>query len=128
MAEWRKLAKAAILTDNRIDTQEVELLRDNFFADKKINLSELDFLQELRNDSKTAVKAFTELFIEAAKSHILADGVIGKSEANWLRKTIFADENAQIDELEKRLLEELKAEAKETSAEFDELYNDCMKK
>ncbi len=128
MAEWRKLAKAAILTDNRIDTQEVELLRDNFFTDEKINLSELDFLQELRNDSKTAVKAFTELFIEAAKSRILADGVIGKSEAKWLRKAIFADENAQVDEVETRLLEELKAEAKETSAEFDELYNECMNK
>ncbi len=43
MAEWRKLAKTAILTDNRIDTSEVNILRDNFFSDDKINQSELDF-------------------------------------------------------------------------------------
>jgi len=125
MADWRKLAKAAILTDNRIDTSEVNILRDNFFVDDKINQSELDFLQELRNESKSAVKAFDELFIEAAKSHLLADGMISKSEAKWLSKAIKADE--KIDDVEKRLLEELKAEAKETSPEFDELYAECMK-
>jgi hypothetical protein len=127
MAEWRKLAKAAILIDNRIDTREVELLHDNFLADNKISLSELDFLQELRKECKTAVKAFSEFFIEAAKSHILADGVIAKGEAKWLRKAILADGNAVVDDVEKRLLEELKAEAKKTSPEFDELYNECMK-
>ena len=127
MAEWRKLAKAAILIDNRIDTREVELLRENFWADKKINLSELDFLQELRKEGKTAVKAFSEFFIEAAKSHILSDGVIAKGEAKWLRKAILADDNAVVDDVEKRLLEELKAEAKKTSPEFDELYNECIK-
>lgn len=125
MADWRKLAKAAILTDNRIDTSEVNMLRDNFFGDDKINQSELDFLQELRSESKSAVKAFDELFIEAAKSHLLADGMISKSEAKWLSKAIKADE--KIDDVEKRLLEELKAEAKETSPEFDELYAECMK-
>jgi hypothetical protein len=126
MAEWRKLAKAAILIDNRIDTREVELLRENFLADNKINLSELDFLQELRKECKTAVKAFSEFFIEAAKSHILNDGVIAKGEAKWLRKAILADGNA-VDDVEKRLLEELKAFATKTSPEFDELYNECMK-
>lgn len=128
MAEWRKLAKAAILIDNRIDTREVELLRENFWADNKINLSELDFLQELRKECKTAVKAFSEFFIEAAKSHILSDGVIAKGETKWLRKAILADgKSTKVDEVEKRLLKELKAEAKKTSPEFDELYNECMK-
>ncbi|OQY55995.1 MAG: TerB family tellurite resistance protein [Candidatus Parabeggiatoa sp. nov. 2] len=126
MAEWRKLAKAAILTDNRIDTREVDLLRENLFADGKINQSELDFMQELRNDCKTSVKAFTELYIEAAKSHLLVEGVIGNAQAKWLRKTITDDEKVKPDEVEKRLLEELKAEAKKTSPEFDELYNECM--
>jgi len=99
MAEWRKLAKTAILTDNRIDTSEVNILRDNFFSDDKINQSELDFLQELRSECKSAVKAFDELFIEAAKSHLLADGAISKSEAKWLSKAIKAD--GQVDDLEK---------------------------
>jgi hypothetical protein len=94
----------------------------------KINQSELDFLQELRHDCKTSVKAFIELYIEAAKSHLLVEGAIGKTQAKWLRKTFTDDEELKPDEVEKRLLEELKTEAKKTSPEFDELYNECLSK
>jgi len=127
MAEWRAVAKAAILAgNNHIDTREVNILREAFFATGgHISRSEIDFLQELRNESVSAVKIFDDLFVDVVKAHMLADGVIDDKEAKWLQEAIFAD--GEIDELEKRVLDTLKTEAKSTSPSFDTLYADVMK-
>jgi hypothetical protein len=125
MADWKKLAKEALLADGKIDTREVEILRRALFADDRIDKSELEFLADLRKSAKSTVKEFMKLFIEAVKNHILADGVITDTEAAWLRKTIFADNKVDADEIQ--LLKELKQSAKKTSPEFDKLYNECVK-
>jgi len=125
MADWKKLAKEALLADGKIDTREVEILRRSLFADDRIDKSELEFLADLRKSAKSTVKEFMKLFIEAVKNHILADGVITDTEAAWLRKTIFADNKVDADEIQ--LLKELKQAAKKTSPEFDKLYNECVK-
>ncbi len=125
MADWRKVAKIAILGDGHIDTREVNALRDSLFADGDINKSELEFLQEIRREAKSHVKVFMELFTDAVKAHVLADGKIDENETKWLRKAIFADN--EVDEDEKNLLKTLKSEAKSTCAEFDALYDECMK-
>jgi uncharacterized tellurite resistance protein B-like protein len=125
MADWKKLAKDALLADGKIDTREVEILRKSLFADARIDKSELEFLADLRKSAKSTVKEFMKLFIEAVKNHMLADGVITDTEAVWLRKTIFADNKVDADEIQ--LLKELKQSAKQTSPEFDKLYNECVK-
>ncbi|MCS7022395.1 MAG: hypothetical protein NZ703_10765 [Gemmataceae bacterium] len=125
MADWKKLAKEALLADGRIDTREVEILRRALFADQRIDKSELEFLAELRKSAKSAVKEFMKLFMDAVKNHMLADGVITDSEAAWLRKTIFADNKVDAEEIE--LLKALKQAAKQTSPEFDKLYAECVK-
>lgn len=123
MADWRKLSKAMTLADGRIDTKETAILRAELFADGKIDKSELEFLADLRNSAKSCVRDFIDLFIDGVKAHVLADGDISATEANWLRKAIFAD--TKVDEDEKRLLTELRAGAKKTSPEFDKLCQDC---
>jgi len=125
MADWRKLAKEALLADGRIDTREVEILRKALFADQRIDKSELEFLAELRKAAKSTVKEFMKLFTDAVKNHMQADGVITDSETAWLRKTIFADNKVDADEIQ--LLKELKQLAKQTSPEFDKLYAECVK-
>jgi uncharacterized tellurite resistance protein B-like protein len=130
MADWRKLAMAAILADGKIDDAEVKILRKELFADKKIDDEERDFLIELRNAAqKKAYRgqlrpAFEKLFFEAIENNVLADGVIDAEEAKWLQKLIFADK--KVDEGEKKFLERLKKGAKRTSPEFDALYAKCM--
>jgi uncharacterized tellurite resistance protein B-like protein len=124
MANWRKLAKDSLLADGKIDAKEVKILREELFADHKIDRSEVDFLQQLREEAAHTAKSFVELFIDAVKTHILADGKIDAAEAKWLRKTIFAD--GKVDENEKRLMKELKAGAKKTHSEFEKLYKECM--
>jgi uncharacterized tellurite resistance protein B-like protein len=125
MADWKKLAKAALLADGRIDTREVQILRQALFADQHIDKAELEFLADLRKSAQSTVKEFMKLFIDAVKKHMLADGVITDQEAAWLRKTIFADNKVDAEEIQ--LLKELKQQAKQTSPEFDKLYAECVK-
>ncbi len=125
MANWKNLAKAALLADGRIDTKETEIIRKEVFADDKIDKSELEFLADLRNSAESCVKAFTELFFESVRSHMLADDVISDTEAKWLRKEILADGKVDADEIQ--LLKDLKAQAKGTSPEFDKLYAEMVK-
>ena len=92
MADWRKLAMAAILADGKIDNTEVKLLRKELFADKKIDDEERDFLIALRNAAQKKayrgklLPAFEKLFFEAIENNVLADGVIDADEAKWLTK------------------------------------------
>lgn len=124
MADWRKVARAFALADGKIDTSEVGILRKELFADGQIDTDELEFLVDLRNTTKGNAREFTELFIEAVKANMLADGSLDAAEAAWLKKAIFAD--GSVDDDEKRLMKELKAGAKKTSPEFDALYKQCV--
>jgi uncharacterized tellurite resistance protein B-like protein len=124
MANWRKLAAAALLADGRIDDTETRIIRKELFADQKIDKEELEFLNELRNKAKKVASGFTKLFLDGVKNHMLADGVIDDAEARWLRKSIFADGKVDADEV--KLLKDLKRAAKKVSKEFDKLYNQCV--
>src|SRR5262245_23900198 len=95
MADWKKLAKRALLTDGRIDLKETALINEEIFKDDRVDKSELEFLFSLRKEAESCVAAFTELFFKAVKQHMLGDGVISATEAKWLRKMIFADGTLQ---------------------------------
>src|SRR5687768_12324017 len=101
MADWKKVSKRALLSDGRIDLKETTIIREEIFADERVDKSELEFLFALRKDAESCVQAFTELFFTAVKKHILADGAITATEAKWLRKMIFQD--GSIDEEERKL-------------------------
>jgi len=124
MADWRKLAKQALLADGRLDTREVELVRRELFADGRIDKSELEFLFELKRGAKSVVQAFNQLLNDALKSVILADGTISDAETKWLKKYVLAD--GKVDEDEKRFLRELKSSAKMMSQSFLELCAQCQ--
>ena len=125
MADWKKLAKAALLADGRIDTKEVEIIKKAILADGLVDKAELEFLADLRKSAESAVRVFTELFFRSVKSHMLQDGVISDNEAKWLRKVIFADK--QVDDDELQLLKDLKREAKHVGPEFQKLHDECVK-
>src|SRR5215467_4263788 len=99
MADWRKLAKAALLADGKIDDVEVKLLRKELFADGKIDADEVKFLIDLRNTAQKKAKAgnrrmnpkFEALFFKAIEANVLQDGKIDAAEARWLRGMLFAD-------------------------------------
>jgi uncharacterized tellurite resistance protein B-like protein len=134
MADWRKVALAAILADGVIDDAEIKVLKKELWADGKIDKKEVEFLIELRNQAQKKARArkeevsagFERLFFKAIEENVLADGNIDAKEARWLREMLYADK--KIDDNEKKFLGRLKKAAKKTSPAFDALYEECMKK
>jgi hypothetical protein len=132
MADFRKLALEAILADGKIDDDEVRVLQKELWADGKIVVKEVEFLIDLRNAAQKKAKAkktevnpkFEALFFKAIEQNVLRDGRISGREAKWLRKMLFAD--GKIDDNEKKLLNKIKKAATQTSAEFDQLYQECV--
>jgi hypothetical protein len=130
MADWRKLAMAAILADGKIDANEVKLLRKELFADKVIDNEERDFLIALRNTAQKKARggklspAFNKLFFSAIEANVLADGNIDAAEAKWLKSLIFAD--GKVDANEKKFLARLRKGARRTSPAFEALYAKCL--
>jgi len=125
MADWRKLAKVALLADGKIDDAEVAILRRHLFADKRIDRTELEFLFEAQKGARQAAPSFQRLLFEGVRTHILMDGKISADEAAWLKQWIFAD--GKVDDAEKKLLKELKLLADQTCPEFEALCAQCLR-
>jgi hypothetical protein len=134
MADWRKVALAAILADGTIDDAEVKMLKKELWADGKIDNEEVKFLIELRNQAQKKAKArkedvnpaFTKLFFNAIESNVLKDGKIDAGEAKWLRAMLFAD--GKIDADEAKFMASLNKKAKGKHADFEALYKECETK
>jgi hypothetical protein len=134
MADWKKVAIAAILGDGKIDESEVKMLRKHLWEDGKIDMEEVQFLIDLRNAAQKKARAarkpvnpkFEALFFKAIEQNVLKDGKIDAGEAKWLRKMLFAD--GKIDPGEKKFLIRLKKGAHKVSPDFEKLYEDCLGK
>jgi uncharacterized tellurite resistance protein B-like protein len=125
MSDLQKL-KAEVLADGRIDEAEVARLRGELYADGVIDKEEVEFLVTLRNEATTTCPAFEDFFYRAVKDYVLADGSIDATETSWLRGLLLAD--GIIDERERRLLRELRSEARQVSPEFQRLYDEFLKR
>lgn len=124
MLELRRMEQD-ILAKGKVDTHELELLRGQLYAEGKIGRPQADFLVELHKRVPHLTPAFEHFFYQAVKDHILADGRIDAEEADWLRRLLFAD--GKIDDQERKLLHQLKGEAKQVSREFEVLFEESMK-
>jgi uncharacterized membrane protein YebE (DUF533 family) len=132
MADWRRIALAALLADGKIDDAEVKVLKKELWADGKIDIKEVQFLVELRaaaqKKARSAKEAlnpkFEQVFFKAIEENVMRDGKIDAKEANWLRSLFFADK--KIDDHEKKFLTRIKKAARSTSPAFDQLYQECM--
>src|SRR5262245_52096611 len=112
--EWRSVCMDALLADGVIDAKEVKILKK---ALKKkeggIHPEGMTFLVDLRAVATKKAKArkerlrpaFETYFMKSVEEHIMKDGDITGYEADWLRKTFFADK--RIDAREWRLIQEL---------------------
>ena len=125
MANWRQLALSALLADGVIDEREVEILRKEFFADRRIDRAEMEFLLEARKKAQSYVPSFEKLVFECLRSVILADDSISAQETEWIRQYIFAD--GKVDADEKYWVKEIKVLADRVCPEFLALFDECMK-
>lgn len=91
MANWLNLAKAALLADGQIDDRKTAALRQELFADKRIERSELDLLLSARKEARSVCPAYEKLVRDAIRTSLLADGKVSADEVAWLKGWIFAD-------------------------------------
>lgn len=124
MQQLQEIEKA-ILATGKVNGPELEALRTQLYTHGKIDRSQADFLVELHKRVQHRTPAFEQFFYQAIKDHILADGRIDAEEAGWLRRLLYAD--GKIDDEERRLLHEIKGEAKHLSREFEALFGESMK-
>ncbi len=112
--------EAAVLADGVIDDDEITQIKTVIYgsgggAGEGVDRAEADFLFRL-NDAVTGnnnTAAWQTLFVEAISKHVLEDdespGAIDNDEATWLLAKI--DGDGQIDDTEKALLANIKANA-----------------
>ena len=108
--------KKDLLADGIIDAGEVKELEEVLYADGVIDKDEADFLFELNNavSGKANAPEWKEFFVKAITSFVLDDeqsnGEVDDDEAKYLYDQIKGD--GQIDDIEKALLENIKAKSK----------------
>ncbi len=115
----------AIAANGKVESKELEVLRQTLYSNGKITRAAADLLVELFKRVERRSPAFEQFFYRAVKDHLLADGRIGAAETAWLRQMLFAD--GKIDDEERKFLRQLKGEAKHVSSDFDRLFAECMK-
>lgn len=68
MADWRAVAKAAILGDGHVSQKEVAILRKAILEDGHISKPEAALLLEIKKEAKSSVKALDDLIAECGLS------------------------------------------------------------
>jgi len=115
MANFEELKKE-LLADGIIDADEVKKLEAIIFEDGVVDKEEADFLFELNNavSGKENAPEWKDFFVKAMTSFVLDDeasnGEVDDEEAKYLYDQIKGD--GQIDDIEKALLENIKAKSK----------------
>lgn len=108
--------KKDLLADGVIDAAEVKELEAVLYEDGVIDKDEADFLFELNNavSGKANAPEWKDFFVKAISSFVLEDetspGEIDDEEAKYLYDQIKGD--GQIDDIEKALIENIKAKSK----------------
>ena len=108
--------KKELLADGIIDREEVKTIKSVIYEDGKIDKDEADFLFELNDavSGKDNAPEWKNLFVDAITAFVLEDEVspneIDDDEAEYLYDQIKGD--GQVDDIERALLENIKAKAK----------------
>jgi hypothetical protein len=124
MLEMRKIEQD-ILATGKVDTRDLELLRQRVYVEGKVGRPEADFLVGLHKRLQHRTPSFDQFVYRAIKDHLVADGRIDASGAAWLRQLVLAD--GKIDDEERKLLHEIRGEARQMCHEFEDLFAECMK-
>jgi len=113
-----------VLATGRVDSCELEVLRQRVYDGGMVARPEADFLVSLHKHAEYRTPTFDQFFYQAIKDHLLTTGRIDAEAASWLRQMILAD--GKVDEEERKLLHELRGEAKQVSQGFETLFEECM--
>jgi hypothetical protein len=126
MSKLREL-KQRILAEGEdlcISDADVALIRECLPADGSATAADLAVLAEMRSDARVVSPAFDQLFFPAFKAHLLADGTISLPEQFQLLRLLYG--GGGIDAAKRRFLQQLRAEVREVTPEFEALCRQAM--
>jgi hypothetical protein len=120
-----RLIEQKIIAKGKVDSPELEALRQQVYACGNVDRPTADFLVDLHKRVQHVNPGFERFFYTAIKDHILLDRRIDSEKAAWLRQMLFAD--ARLEDEERKFLNELKGEAAHMSQDFVSLFEESMK-
>ncbi|MGL4554472.1 MAG: hypothetical protein ACRC33_25190 [Gemmataceae bacterium] len=135
MADFRKLAIAAIMADGKVDEVEVKVLQKGLKGeDGGYDGDALKFLIDLRELAQKKAKAtastltdsFEKFFFKVMNDVVLKDGHVSEREVKFLKEHLLAD--GKVDDGEWKFLEAVNKKAKSKHASFDEMYKEIEAK
>ena len=115
-----------VMANGRVEGHHLEVLRRELNAGGKIDRKGADLLVELHKRVEHHTPDFEHFFYHAVKDHVLASGRIDAERTAWLRDVLAGGH--WIQDEDRKLLHELKGEAKEVSPEFESLFAEAMKR
>jgi len=115
-----------VMENGRVEGHHLEVLRRELYAGGTIDRKGADLLVELHKRAEHRTPDFEHFFYRGVKEHVLASGRIDAERAAWLRGVLAGGHWIADDD--RKLLHELKGEAKEVSPEFESLYREAMKR
>lgn len=123
MADLLKL-KAEVLASGRIGERQVDHICRALHGEGKLDREVVQFLAAVRREATAVCPSFEELFADAVRHNVLSGGFISAEAAVWLRAVLHTD--GRLGEYERKLLRDLRSEARRVSGEFRKLYAECM--
>jgi len=130
MADWRKIAMAAILADGKVDENEVSVLKKELKGESgKIEEEGLGFLLELRSAALKRAKAkkedltdaFENFFNKVVIDKVVKEGKIDADAVTCLKTNLYG---GKVDDKGWAALQNIGKKAKEKSPEFETLVKD----
>jgi hypothetical protein len=113
-----------VLANGRIGEAEVQIICQALYPEGRIDREVVDFLISLREQAVSVCTTFELLLFDSVKHCLLNDGVIDTEEAIWLKQRLIFAGNLRRGE--KKLLWDLRHQAKGLSHEFQRLYYEYM--
>lgn len=135
MADFRKLAIAALMADGKVDEGEVKVLQKGLKGDDgKYDDEAIAFLVELRGLAGKKAKAaggaladaFEKFFFKVMGDSAMKEGAIGAEGVTFLKDKMLG--GGKADEGHYGFLSGLNKKAKTRHASFDEMYKDIEAK
>jgi hypothetical protein len=115
-----------VLTNGRIEGHHLAVLRQELYAGGKIDRRGADILVELHKRVQHHQPEFERFFYSAVKDYALQGGRIDAEKTNWLSAMLTPGD--WIKDEDRKLLHELKGEAKQLCPEFESFFAENMKR
>ena len=115
-----------VMANGRVEGRHLDVLRRELYVGGKIDRKGADLLVELHKRLEHHTPDLEHFFYHAIKDHVLAGGRIDAERTAWLRDVLAGGH--WIQDEDRKLLHELKGEAKEVCPEFESLFAEAMKR